>query len=109
MRKEGNRHLVDVRSIGVLPKTETIENVLVLAPAELIASKVISYHSRKGKPKSGTDWRDIAVLLLRFPGLKENTSSLLKTQNVGPEVLKTWHEISNQDFQLGNEDDDLLF
>jgi len=55
-RKEGNRHLVDLRSVDELPSSETIENVLVMSPAELIASKVISYHSRRGKPKSGTDW-----------------------------------------------------
>jgi len=108
-RKEGNRHLVDVRSISTLPRTKTIENVLVLAPAELIASKVISYHSRKGKPKSGTDWRDIAVLLLRFPDLKENTAGILREQNVGKEILRTWTEISRQDFSEEDEDGDLVF
>ena len=41
--------------------------ILVLAPADLIASKVIVYHARRGQPKSGTGWRDPAVLLLAFP------------------------------------------
>ena len=45
----------------------------MLSPEELIASKVIAYHDRKGQPKSGTDWRDVAVLLLRFPKLKSET------------------------------------
>jgi len=109
VRKEGNRHLVDLRSVSELPKTETIENVLVLSPAELIASKVVSYHSRKGKPKSGTDWRDIAVLLLRFPDLKEHTAGILKEQNVGEAILGTWTEISRQDFSEEDEDGDLVF
>jgi hypothetical protein len=29
-----------------------------------------AFHQRRGKPKSGTDWRDIAMLLLAFPDLK---------------------------------------
>ncbi len=108
-RKEGNRHLVDLRNISELPKTETVENVLVLSPVELIASKVISYHSRRGNPKSGTDWRDIAVLLLRFPDLKVNTARILKTLNVNEEVWQTWSTISNQDLRAEDEDEDLIF
>ena len=57
VRKEGNRHLADVRIVTEFPETRTIENIRVLSPAELIASKVISFHSRRGKPKAGTDWR----------------------------------------------------
>jgi Nucleotidyl transferase AbiEii toxin, Type IV TA system len=67
VRKSGNRHLVDLRSVESLPGAERIAGVLVLAPAELIASKVIAYHQRRGQPKSGTDWRDLAMLLLTFP------------------------------------------
>ncbi len=108
-RKEGNRHLVDIRPIVNFPETETIENIKILSPLELIASKVISYHSRRGKPKSGTDWRDLAVLLLRFPELKEKVSLVLKEKNVGEAVLKTWSEIENQNFQIEDEDEDLIF
>jgi Nucleotidyl transferase AbiEii toxin, Type IV TA system len=108
-RKEGNRHLVDLRSTEELPATETIENVQVMSPVELIASKVISYHSRKGKPKSGTDWRDIAVLLLRFPELKEKVSAILQSKNVGAAVLETWAEILSQDLWEEDEDGDLVF
>lgn len=108
VRKEGNRHLIDLRSISELPETETIENVLVLSPAELIASKVISYHSRKGKPKSGTDWRDIAVLLLRFPELKPNVSALLRAKQPGSEVMESWSEISSQRLEV-EDDEDLDF
>ncbi|MEZ4658596.1 MAG: hypothetical protein R2911_13580 [Caldilineaceae bacterium] len=50
---------------------ERIADVLVMSPAELIASKVISYYQRRGRPKSGTDWRDIALCTTEFPNLKE--------------------------------------
>jgi Nucleotidyl transferase AbiEii toxin, Type IV TA system len=109
VRKEGNRHLVDLRNVDELPETEKIENVLVLSPAELIVSKVVSYHSRRGKPKAGTDWHDLAVLLLKFPELKEKVSEILRVKNVGESVLETWAEISSQDFQFEDEDEDLIF
>lgn len=108
-RSKGNRHLVDLRQIDELPQTQTIENVLVLSPAELIASKVVSYHSRRGKPKAGTDWRDLAVLLLRFPELKEKVSEILRAKNVGKAVLETWAEIRRQDFQPEETDEDLNY
>jgi len=108
-RKESNRHLVDVRQIENFPETQTIENIRILSPLELIVSKVISYHSRRGKPKSGTDWRDLAVLLLRFPELKEKVAENLRAKKVGETVLETWAEIASQDFQFENEDEDLIF
>jgi hypothetical protein len=108
-RKEGNRHLVDVRPVGKFPETQTIENIRVLSPPELIASKVISYHSRIGKPKSGTDWRDLAILLLQFPDLKEKVTWLLQEKNVSERILETWAEISQQDLQVEDDDADLIF
>ncbi len=109
VRKEGNRHLVDVRQIENFPETETVEDIRVLSPLELIASKVISYHSRRGKPKSGTDWRDLAVLLLQFPELKEKVSANLQAKNVGEAILETWAEIESQSFEFEDEDEDLIF
>lgn len=109
IRSEGNRHLVDLRMISEFPATERIENILVLSPVELIASKVISYHWRKGKPKAGTDYRDLGMLLLRFPELKEKVSEVLRAENVGKAVLETWSEVANQDFQSADEDEDLFY
>lgn len=109
LRSEGNRHLVDLRAIETLPNTETIENIKVLSPVELIASKVISYHSRKGKPKAGTDYRDLGMLLLRFENLKDEVTNLLQTKDVSSEVLETWSEIAKQDFRFEDEDEDLIF
>lgn len=109
LRTEGNRHLVDLRAVNELPNTRTIENILVLSPVELIASKIISYHSRKGKPKSGTDYRDLGMLLLRFPELKEKVTAILTAKNFGTAVLETWAEISSQNFQFEDDDEDLIF
>jgi hypothetical protein len=108
-RKEGNRHLVDVRPVEDFPETETVEEIKVLSPLELIASKAISYHTRRGKPKAGTDWRDLGFLLLRFPELKEKVAETLKLKNVDESVMETWSEIERQDFQFEDEDEDLIF
>jgi hypothetical protein len=72
-------------------------------------SKVISYHSRKGNPKSGTDWRDIGVLLIRFPELKEKVEKTLKAKNADKAILTTWEQISKLDFRTENNDEDLNF
>jgi hypothetical protein len=58
--------------VETLPAAQRIADVLVMAPAELIASKVMAHYRRRGQPKSGTDWRDLALLLLTFPDLKRD-------------------------------------
>jgi len=109
VRKEANRHLVDVRQIEKFPETETIENIQILSPLELITSKIISFQSRYGKPKSWTDRRDLAVLLLRFPELKEKVLANLQEKNVGEAILETWAEIESQGFEFEDDDEDLIF
>lgn len=112
VRKEGNRHLADVRIVNDFPQTLTVENIRVLSPAELIASKIISFQSRYGKAKSWTDRRDLTVLLLRFPGLKIETGEvgeILRRDGANETVLKFWNEIVEQELQIEVEDDDLDF
>lgn len=70
LQKPRNRHLVDIRGTDTLPVSQRLGDILVIAPAQLIATKVIAFSRRKGQPKSGTDWRDVAMLLLAFPDLK---------------------------------------
>jgi hypothetical protein len=109
VRKSGSRHLVDVRSVETLPAVRRIARVLVIAPAELIASKVIAYHLRRGKPKSGTDWRDLAMLLLKFPELKRDpgpVSDCLRTAGANPGALAVWQELVVQKIQPADEDDE---
>ncbi len=109
VRKEGNRHLIDIRLVTKFPETEIVEEIQVLSPLELIVSKVISFQSRYGRPKSWTDRRDLAVLLLQFPELKEKVSENLKAKNVSEAVLETWAEIKRQDLQFEETDEDLSF
>ena len=101
VRKAGNRHLVDIRPVETLPAAQRIEGVLVIEPAALIAHKVIAYHQRRGQPKSGTDWRDIAMLLLEFPHFKCPRGPVLDAlQAAGADhaTLGTWQELVAQNF-----------
>lgn len=111
IRKEGNRHLVDLRAVDRLPATQNIGEIQVLTPAELIASKVVSYHSRRGKPKSGTDWRDLAMLLLTFPELKSERGIVADILNRAGnnDALRVWHELVAQEILVEDEDEDLNF
>lgn len=109
VRKSGNRHLVDVRPVETLPSTQRIAQVLVIAPAELVASKVIAYHRRRGKPKSGADWRDLALLLLRFPKLKRDPGPVtehLHAAGADPATLAVWGELVAQEIRPADEDEE---
>lgn len=110
-RKEGNRHLVDVRNEKEFPANQQIEEIRVLTPVELIVSKIISYQARRGKPKSGTDWRDIAMLLVRFPNLKVTDGEVEKILSLRYEdenAIKFWKDIVKQDLSI-DDDNDLNF
>lgn len=107
IQKTGNRHLVDIRLVSVLPPARRIAKVLVASPEELIALKVIAYHLRRGQPKSGTDWRDIAMLLLAVPDLKQEEGLVmerLKAENAGEDAEALWRELVQQEIQTENDD-----
>ena len=109
VQKSGNRHLVDIRLVQTLPPSQRIAQVLVASPEELIALKVIAYYQRRGQPKSGTDWRDVAMLLLVFPALKRNDGPVterLKAENASEDVLNLWRELVKQEIQATDEDDE---
>ena len=108
LQKSGNRHLIDIRTVEQLPSFKRIEGVLIIAPADLIAQKVIAFYKRRGKPKAGTDWRDIAMLLLTFPEFKENPSlvaNTLQNAQASAEVLAAWQDLAQQDIQPAADDD----
>lgn len=108
VQKDGNRHLVDVRAVDALPPAQRIAQVLVVTPAELIASKVISFYHRRGKPKSGTDWRDLALLLLAFPDLKSMTSPVverLHAASVDEKILASWQWLVDTEILPEDEED----
>lgn len=95
-RAPKNRHLVDVRQVAVLPPCVVIAGVQVPTPDELIAEKVIAWSVRRRQPKGGTDWRDIAMLLLLFPelhSLSGAVSARLSAAGVPGPVLDLWKEI----------------
>src|SRR5256884_6430246 len=101
-QKPRNRHLVDVRTAESLPQAERIEEVMVMSPPELIAHKVIAYHARRGQPKAGTDWRDLAMLLLTFPELKNEegaVSEALTSIAAKDNVIETWRELVAQEIK----------
>jgi hypothetical protein len=101
--------LVDLRLVETLPLAERIADVLVMAPAELIASKVIAYQQRRGQPKSGTDWRDLAMLLLTFPDLKRDPGPVrerLHAAGATPEMLAAWQALVAQEIRSAEDDED---
>jgi hypothetical protein len=107
VQKLGKRHLVDIRAVHKLPPAQRIAEVLVASPEELIAQKVIAYHHRRGQPKSGTDWRDLALLLLTFPELKRVSGPVverLKAAGADAAILEVWKELVAQAIQTPDED-----
>jgi len=108
VRKDGNRHLVDVRPVVQLPRSLLVDNVRVVAPPELVAGKLLAYVSRQGKPKSFTDRRDLAVLLLRFPELKADHGAVrecLVASEASAEALRAWESVVAQGIVPEDEDE----
>jgi hypothetical protein len=109
IQKTGNRHLVDVRPVKSLPHSEVLEEIRVLAPAELIAHKAVSFHSRQGQPKGFTDMRDLAVLFLKFPEMKSESGAVgaaLKTLGASTEEMNTWRQLVIQELIAPRDDDE---
>jgi hypothetical protein len=85
-----------------------MDRILVLTPTELLASKVTAYHQRRGKPKAGTDWRDIAMLLLTFPELKCSpgpVTDCLLAMSADDAILAVWEEFVSQVIELPDDDE----
>lgn len=111
-RKEGNRHLADVRIQPEFPDNEIVEGIRILTPPELIAAKVTAFISRYGQEKSWTDRRDLTALLRRFPTLKSrdgDVQRLLVSRGVDDKVLSFWFEIVDEELIDKDEDGDLSF
>ena len=109
VRKEGNRHLVDIRPVTALPESQRIEDVLIVSPPALIALKVAAYHTRRGNPKAFSDRRDLAMLLLAFPELKKESGAVedsLKSLGVSEEVLSSWRELVAEEIRQPEDDEE---
>lgn len=108
VRKDGNRHLVDIRPVDILPAVRRMDGVQVVAPADLVAMKVIAYHRRRGQPKSGTDWRDLALLLLAFPDLKQRSGPVadrLRAAGADAGTFEAWTALVEQTIEAEDEED----
>lgn len=108
-QKSGSRHLVDIRQVATLPPAQRIEQIWVMSPTALVVSKVISYYQRRGKPKAGTDWRDLAMLLLSFPELKQASGPVLaglQAASANEKILGLWQDIVDTEIQAESDEDD---
>ncbi|HZU36150.1 MAG TPA: nucleotidyl transferase AbiEii/AbiGii toxin family protein, partial [Gemmataceae bacterium] len=108
VRKPENRHLVDIRPVEALPPNQRVQEVLVVSPAELIAGKVQAYTRRRDRPKAGSDWRDLAMLLLRFPELKTEeglVAERLRAAGVTEDVMASWREWAARKIVPADEDE----
>ena len=107
VRREGNRHLVDVRPVTSLPSWQLAGNVRVVTPEEAIAGKLLAFVGRRGKPQSFVDRRDLAELLLAFPELKNETGPVrerLDAAGASREALEAWSEIVREEIVPSDED-----
>jgi len=95
VRKPEYRLMVDIRPVDTLPPSRKIMNMQVVLPEKLIAAKVYSYHCRtqEGDPRSFTDQRDLAELLLHFPKFVLEVGAVrqcLIALSTDVDVLSTW-------------------
>lgn len=106
VREGGNRHLIYIRSVDALPPGKEFQGIMIASPEELIAGKAIACHRRRNQPKSGTDWRDLLMLLLAFPDLKQQVGAVsrrLAELGAEAQVLELWNRAVSQEM---TEDDD---
>jgi molybdopterin converting factor small subunit len=97
LREPKNRHLADVRQVMVFPPTQVIAEVQVPTPEDLIAQKILAFVARRGQPKSGSDWRDLTILLLTYPQLKDESGPVMdRLLAAGADVsaLSEWKRVA---------------
>ena len=107
LRKQGNRHIADVRHVAVLPASREVSGIQVAAPLELVAMKAVSITQRRGQPKAATDLADMQRLLLAFPTLKVADGEVrarLLAMEAGDAVLTRWTELAAMEI-VPDEDD----
>lgn len=107
LRKPKNRHLVDVRQSGVLPQTRVVAEIRVVAPAELVAQKVLGVVARGKTAKGLTDLADVRRLLLAFPELRVEGGAVadaLRRAAVPESTLNAWSAIAAEEIEEDAED-----
>lgn len=107
VRKPKNRHLVDVRSVPELPPCRRLQGVLVVAPPELIARKVLGMMGRMKTPKGLMDGADLRRLLLAFPELKIEEGPVaraLRDMEAPEEAFDVWRDLVAEEILPEDED-----
>lgn len=106
VRKPKNRHLVDVRQVAALPKTNRVGNIRVVIPSDLIVMKLESYVARRHTEKGLTDRLDVYRLLRAFPQFRSEDKGPVAEKLVGTGPLeKAWLDIIETPLEESNDDE----
>jgi len=109
LREPKDRDLADVRQVAELPPTRFVADIRVPTPDELIAQKVLASVRRRGQPKSDTDRRDIKVLLLAHPELREPDDARVRTRlsaaGADAAALDAWSTLAGEAVLPETDDD----
>jgi hypothetical protein len=107
VREPRNRQLVDVRQVAHLPEWRDLGGVRVIAPAELIARKVVAMAARRAQPKGATDLADVQRMLLAFPELKTREGPVaerLRALGATPPAMQAWQDMVEREI-VADEDE----
>jgi len=105
VRKPKNRHLVDVRQVDALPKTNTIKKIRVIIPSELIILKLASYMARGHTEKGLSDRLDLHRLLRVFPQLRSEHSGPVAERLVSAPMKRAWGRLLLERIEQTDDDD----
>ena len=104
VRKPKNRHLIDVRQVDELPHVRVVGGVQVVAPADLVAMKVVSAVARSNEEKGLSDRLDLHRLLNRFPKLRTDGAVDAILREASPTARVAWQTISKERLDPGRDD-----
>ena len=102
-----NRHLVDVRQVDELPSFERLESIQVIAPADLVVSKLSSFVERRNAPKGTSDWLDLQRMLLAFPRFRSPAGPVvekLRGEDASQDVWDAFEDLTSEPIEPDNDD-----
>jgi hypothetical protein len=103
---EQNRHLVDVRQVDELPTTRQVDGVRVIAPADMVLLKLVSFVARRHTDKGISDRLDLHRMLLAFPEFRSRASAVSTRLRDAPEdVQRAWREILSEPMERADDDE----
>ncbi|HVT44879.1 MAG TPA: nucleotidyl transferase AbiEii/AbiGii toxin family protein [Thermoanaerobaculia bacterium] len=96
VRKEGDRHLADVRLRMPLGETTVRDGIRYVSLVDLVAMKVLALSARGSAPKGATDLADLRRLLLSHPEIRSSEAGVTDTiRRFGGSVhaVEAWAEL----------------